>query len=90
MILGGEDGRLDRRVISPHARGPVSDGQEVLGVEGVAAQAVHWPVVPVEHVLDTVYGVLGLAVARKDGALRSAHNRVCVCVRTCDCDTVRV
>lgn len=70
VVLGGEDGRLDRRVVRPHARRPVADGQEELGVEGVAAQPVDGPVVAVEHVLDAVSRVLGLAVAREDGALR--------------------
>mmetsp|Transcript_38147 Transcript_38147/g.96525 ORF Transcript_38147/g.96525 Transcript_38147/m.96525 type:complete len:481 (+) Transcript_38147:85-1527(+) len=76
VVLGGEDGRLDRRVVGPHARGPVADGQEVLGVEGVAAQAVDGPMVPVEHVLDAVRGVLSLAVAGENGALLRADHEV--------------
>lgn len=70
MVLGGEDGCLDGGIVRPDACGPVADGQEVLGVEGVAAQAGDGPVVAVEHVLDAVHRVLGLAVTRENGALR--------------------
>ena len=44
MVLGGHDGRL--QIFIPDARRPVTDGQEVLGVEGIPYQAVHWTVVP--------------------------------------------
>lgn len=41
VVLGGHDGRL--QVLVPDARRPVTNGQEVLGVEGVPHQAIHRP-----------------------------------------------
>jgi len=43
VVLGGHDGRL--QILIPDARCPVPNGQEVLGVEGIPYQAVHWAMV---------------------------------------------
>lgn len=39
VVLGGHDGRL--QILIPDARCPVTDGQEVLGVEGISHQAIN-------------------------------------------------
>ncbi len=44
VVLGGHDRRL--QILIPDARRPVTDGQEILGVEGIPYQAVHWTMVP--------------------------------------------
>ena len=43
VVLGGHDGCL--QILIPDACRPVPNGQEVLGVEGIPYQAVHWTMV---------------------------------------------
>ena len=62
VVVARRDERL-LGVFGPDPRRPVTDGQEVLGREGVPLEAVHRAVVSVERARDAVSGVLCLAVA---------------------------
>ncbi len=58
VVLGGHDGRL--QILIPDARRPVPNGQEVLGIEGIPYQAIHWAMVPchptlILHILQSLH-----------------------------------
>lgn len=53
VVLGAHDGRL--QILIPDARRPVPNGQEVLGVEGIPYQAVHWTMVACHRNTDVTY-----------------------------------
>ncbi len=65
MVLGGHDGRL--QILIPDARRPVPNGQEVLGVEGVPYQAIHWTMVTCH--CDTDLTILCVLVCTRGAAM---------------------
>mmetsp|Transcript_11673 Transcript_11673/g.21030 ORF Transcript_11673/g.21030 Transcript_11673/m.21030 type:complete len:268 (+) Transcript_11673:244-1047(+) len=74
VILGGNNRRP--QVFRPGPRGPVADGQEELGVEGVTLHLHHGSVMARERGAHAILRVLCLAVTRQHHAALGAHHKL--------------